>query len=73
MTSGDTVDFIVDIKASSVDFYVSVNNGAYATATLTTTNRPTSSGSCDPVFATSNRAVASQNFSWTLAGASFEH
>jgi hypothetical protein len=55
MDTGDTVDLIVDIKASSVDLYVSVNNGAYATATLSSTNRPSGSGSSEPFFATSNR------------------
>lgn len=73
MDTGDTVDLIVDIKASSVDLYVSVNNGAYATATLSSTNRPSGSGSSEPFFATSNRWVGSKNFNWTLCGTSFEH
>lgn len=73
MATGDTIDLIIDILAASVVCYASVNNWAYASQTLWATNRPSSAGSCDPVFATSNRATGSQNFNWTLAGASFEH
>jgi len=73
MDTGDTVDLIIDVLATSVVCYASVNNWAYASQTLWATNRPSGSGSSEPFFATSNRGVGSKNFNWTLCGANFEH
>lgn len=73
MDTGDTIDLIINVLATSVVCYASVNNWAYASQTLWATNRPSGSGSSEPFFATSNRGVGSKNFNWTLCGANFEH
>ena len=74
MTSWQTVDIIIDVTSTTnTNFYVSVNYGAYATASLGSTNRP-SWDVCYPIiWVSSHWSNSSQRYWWDIIGANFEH